>query len=79
MLMLFWRIWHAHNEMTHDKPYPPIESSRRFLVSYLNSLLLIKQFPDADITKGKMVLEQASGLRRSNRLMLLIKGRSRDG
>jgi ribonuclease HI len=58
MLMLFWRIWHA----------PPIESSRRFLVSYLNSLLLIKQFPDADITKGKMVLEQASGFKKKQQV-----------
>jgi hypothetical protein len=41
-LIIFWRIWHAHNEMTHDKPCPSIEGSRRFLISYLNSLLTVK-------------------------------------
>jgi hypothetical protein len=60
-LMNFWRIWHAHNEITHDKPCPAIEGSRRFLVSYLNSLMIIKQFPDAAIEKGKMVLDPGKG------------------
>jgi hypothetical protein len=58
MLMTFWRIWHAHNELTHGKEFPSIEGSRRFLVSYLNSLMLIKQFPEADVGKGKMVVDQ---------------------
>jgi hypothetical protein len=47
--------------MTHGKPCPPIEGSRRFLVSYLNSLLLIKQFPAADFVKGNMVISPESG------------------
>lgn len=64
MLMTLWRIWHAHNEMTHDKPCPPIEGSRRFLVSYLNSLLMIKQFPVADVIKGKMVVDIERGFKK---------------
>lgn len=54
--MLLWRIWHVHNEITNQKPAPSVEGSRRFLASYMNSLLLIKQFPMADVTKGKMVI-----------------------
>jgi ribonuclease HI len=61
ILLIIWRIWHNHNELTHDKPCPSIEGSRRFLLSYLNSLLMIKQFPSADIQKGKMVVNQELG------------------
>jgi ribonuclease HI len=34
------------------------------LVSYLNSLLLIKQFPAADIAKGKMVIDESMGFKK---------------
>jgi hypothetical protein len=57
-LMTLWRIWYAHNELTHGRPAPPIEGSRRFLVGYLNSLLMIKQFPEKDVIKGKMTVKQ---------------------
>ncbi|KAK1683369.1 hypothetical protein QYE76_044217 [Lolium multiflorum] len=63
-LMTLWRIWHDHNEITHDKPLPSIEGSRRFLVSYLNSLLLIKQHPDGDVEKGKMVIDGNLGFQK---------------
>jgi hypothetical protein len=64
MMMLLWRIWHNHNEITHDKPCPSIEGSRRFLVSYVNSLMTIKQFPDAAVEKGKMVIDPNAGFKR---------------
>jgi hypothetical protein len=64
VLMTIWRIWHAHNEMTHNKPCPTIEGSRRFLVSYMNSLLMIKQYPNADVAKGKMVIDSTKGFKR---------------
>uniref|UniRef100_A0ACD5YVZ4 Uncharacterized protein n=1 Tax=Avena sativa TaxID=4498 RepID=A0ACD5YVZ4_AVESA len=38
---------------------PNIEGSRRFLMSYMDSLQLIKQYSTGDIEKGKMVLTQS--------------------
>jgi hypothetical protein len=53
MLMTFWRIWHARNEVVHQKRAPSIEASRRFLCSYVDSLLMIRQNPLPDLVKGK--------------------------
>jgi ribonuclease HI len=66
-MLILWRIWHNHNEMTRAKPCPSIEGSRRFLVSYLNSLLLIKQHPDADMEKGKMVITHEAGFQKKDK------------
>jgi hypothetical protein len=52
-LMIIRRIWHIHNEITHDKPMPSMEGSKRFLMSYLDLLLVIKQAPTADPIKVK--------------------------
>jgi hypothetical protein len=40
---------------------PSIEGSQHFLTSYLNSLLVIKQFPEAAIEKGKMIIDPEEG------------------
>uniref|UniRef100_A0ACD5Y6I0 Uncharacterized protein n=1 Tax=Avena sativa TaxID=4498 RepID=A0ACD5Y6I0_AVESA len=56
LLMTLWRIWHVQNEVVHHKPPPPIEASKRFLCSYLNSLPGIKQHSRADSVKGKMIV-----------------------
>jgi ribonuclease HI len=62
--LLLWRIWYVHNEITHQKQAPPVEGSRRFLLGYLESLLLIKQHPEMDLAKGKMVVSYDSGFKR---------------
>jgi ribonuclease HI len=58
ILMTFWRIWHVRNEIIHDKPPPALEASRRFLVSYLESIVNIKCHPTEDILKGKFIFDQ---------------------
>ncbi|KAM0918318.1 hypothetical protein ACQ4PT_008892 [Festuca glaucescens] len=56
MLMTWWQIWHIRNEVVHQKPAPPVEASRRFMCSYVDSFLMIKQNPRADPTKGKLMI-----------------------
>jgi hypothetical protein len=51
-IMVLWPICHNHNEMTHAKPYPSIEGSNWSLISCLNSLLFVKQYPTGYIFKG---------------------------
>uniref|UniRef100_A0ACD5ZRC5 Uncharacterized protein n=1 Tax=Avena sativa TaxID=4498 RepID=A0ACD5ZRC5_AVESA len=56
MLMTFWRAWHVCNEVIHNKAPPPIEASRRFLSSYVESLMTIKRHHGADPAKGKTII-----------------------
>ena len=67
ILMFIWRTWYAHNEVTHNKPLPSVEGSKRFLQSYMDSLILIKQHPRADVEKGKMVVDQNLGMEKEKR------------
>jgi hypothetical protein len=61
LLMLLWRVWHVHNELTHQKKVAPVESSKRFLMSYLESLMSIRQHGDVDVEKGKQVVSCVQG------------------
>ena len=47
------------NGIMHEKRPPPTESSRRFLHGYISSLLCLKQYPNGDVVKGKMVINAA--------------------
>ena len=59
-LLVAWRAWFARNEVTHDKALPTIEGSRRFLVSYLNSIMNARELPADTILKGKFVVLTSS-------------------
>ncbi|CAM0957746.1 unnamed protein product [Alopecurus aequalis] len=64
LLMTLWRVWHNHNELTHQKKPAPIESSKRFLMSYLDSLLLTRQHGVIDMVKGKHIAAPTLGAMR---------------
>ena len=52
-LLVAWRAWHARNEVTHNKPLPTIEGSRRFLEDYRHLVLEIQSRTVEDLIKGK--------------------------
>jgi hypothetical protein len=52
-LLVAWRIWFAHNEVTHDKDLPSIEGSKIFLLSYIRTLKSIKSLSTEEVIKGK--------------------------
>ncbi|KAI5010288.1 hypothetical protein ZWY2020_012425 [Hordeum vulgare] len=53
LLLTMWRCWHVRNELVHNKDPPPVDVSRRFLCSYLDSLLCIAHESYVDPCKGK--------------------------
>jgi hypothetical protein len=55
-LLVAWRAWYARNEVTHAKPLPFTEGSKRFLVGYLNTLRNIKHLSTEEIIKGKILI-----------------------
>jgi ribonuclease HI len=56
ILMLVWRNWQLRNDAVHDKPNPPVEMTRRYLCSYMDSLMFLRQGDGRDIEKGKNVV-----------------------
>ena len=59
-MMTLWRCWYVRNEMVHHKKPPPVEVSKNFLISYVDSLVGIQNSPHADPIKGKQVVEQTA-------------------
>jgi hypothetical protein len=56
LYLVGWRVWFARNKITHDKPLPPIEGSKRFLCSYLQTLRDINDISTEQILKDKQPL-----------------------
>lgn len=56
LLMTLWRCSFIRNEMVHLKKPPPLEVSKKILVSYLESLVAIKVNSNFDPLKGKTVI-----------------------
>jgi hypothetical protein len=54
--MIAWRTWHARNEVTHDKPLPSIEGSRRFICSYIKTLENITNLSTEEIVREKQTI-----------------------
>lgn len=52
-LMIPWRNWFVRNEITHGKAAPPVEVSKRFIQSYIHTLLEIRQNSVINLEKGK--------------------------
>ncbi|KQJ88462.1 hypothetical protein BRADI_4g18291v3 [Brachypodium distachyon] len=69
LLMLLWRIWYVHNDITHDKTPAPVEASKQFLCSYLDSLLLVQQHPAVDVAKGKQKAHQPHGRKKAAEIL----------
>jgi ribonuclease HI len=55
VLLVAWRAWHNRNEVTHEKPLPSVESSKRFLCGYLK-ILRNSDVPREAIIKGKQLI-----------------------
>jgi ribonuclease HI len=52
-MLVAWRSWHERNEVTHDKPLPSTESSKKFLCNYVKILSSIKDTSIDHMLKGK--------------------------
>jgi ribonuclease HI len=52
-LLVAWHAWYARNEVTHDKPFPSLEGSRRFLCSYHQLIRNSTGVPTDTVIKGK--------------------------
>ena len=55
-MLVAWRAWYVRNEITHDKPLPSVEGSRRFLCNYANILGNIRNASTEQVLKGKQLV-----------------------
>jgi hypothetical protein len=53
IILIAWRLWYGHNEVTHFKPLPALEGSKRFLIGYIKILRNLKDLTTEETVKGK--------------------------
>jgi hypothetical protein len=68
----------VRNELVHQKVAPPVEASRRFLCSYVDSLLCIRQEPMSYPIKGKMAITPVCTTGRMRRRKEVEESRGKD-
>jgi hypothetical protein len=56
ILMLVWQNCQLRNDAVHDKPNPLVEMTRRYLCSYMDSLMFLRQGDGRDIEKGNNIV-----------------------
>lgn len=56
LLTTMWHYWYIQNKIVHHKHPPPTEASKRFLCSYLDSLITTDRHALHDAAKGKTVI-----------------------
>jgi hypothetical protein len=62
ILLIAWRSWYARNKVTHDKSLPSIESSKRFLCSYICLIRNIEEACPDVLMKSKQHMVEAGTL-----------------
>lgn len=60
--MKLWRIWYIRNEVVHCKLDPPLDVAKRFMSSYVSSILNIALNQGKDLAKGKCVVDNEDPL-----------------
>ena len=57
VMFVCWWNWSARNDVTHNKPLPAVEVSRRFLCSYVRTLRDLKDATIDEVIKGKHFID----------------------
>lgn len=72
LLFTLWRCWHNRNELVHNKIPAPMDASRQYLCSYLESLIAIAQNSNCDPVKGKAVISYDPAVNRPHEISRIV-------